>query len=134
MGRFQVIRAARGAAVMGLLALAGCSDLGEGGPQGPAEGTTPTFAASVRPILQGNCVSCHGGALASGGLDLSRHAGLLAGGLSGAAVVAGDADGSLLVARLESEDPFARMPFGGQLGQAQIDTIRQWIDGGALDD
>lgn len=136
MGGGQVKRWTRRLALSGLLlGLAGCGDLGDSSVQGPVEEpAAPTFAANVRPILQANCTSCHGGSLQYGELDLSSHAALLAGGSLGPAVVPGQADSSRLVGRLELENPALRMPLGGRLSENQIDTIREWIDAGALDD
>jgi hypothetical protein len=55
------------------------------------------------------------------------------GGNSGAVVVSGNADGSILIGRLEGTIT-PQMPFGEQpLSPSQIQTIRDWIDQGAQD-
>jgi mono/diheme cytochrome c family protein len=116
----------------GLWALSGCADLGD--EPGVTGGSDPTsFATDVNPILQGNCTVCHGADGSSGGLDVSNWSGLMAGGQSGAVVVPGAADSSLLVERISSSDPSWRMPAGGALTAEQIGRIQDWIDEGALD-
>ncbi|MFA7331254.1 MAG: c-type cytochrome domain-containing protein [Candidatus Delongbacteria bacterium] len=125
----------RGGLLLSLLCLgglAGCADLGDEPGTTPVDGDV-SFSRDVQPILQGNCTLCHGADGSSGGLDLGSLAGLRAGGVSGAVVVAGAADSSLLVARLEESNPALRMPAGGQLPALQIDVIRDWIDQGAVD-
>jgi hypothetical protein len=89
------------------------------------------FAQDIQPILTSDCITCHGG---SGGLDLQSWAGLNAGGASGATVVAGDPDNSLLIKRLEGTIG-PQMPLGGlpPLSAPEIETIKQWIQEGAQD-
>ena len=63
------------------------------------------FEKAVRPVLVERCWSCHGGpvprtkAKTKGGLNLTTRAGLLAGGDSGPAAVAGKPEESLLSGR-----------------------------------
>jgi len=89
-----------------------------------------SFALDILPLFQQDCSLCHGGA---GGLDLDTYEGLLAGGVSGEAVVAGDGADSLLVKRLDGsippQMPLDAPPFTG----VEIDRIRLWIDQGAQD-
>jgi mono/diheme cytochrome c family protein len=112
--------------------LAGCSDLGDG-TGGPGPSPEVSYQDDVRPVLASTCVVCHGSGGGNGGLDLSTHAGLLAGGAGGPAVIPGRPDSSLLVDRLETDNAALRMPPGGSLSAAQIAAIREWIAGGALD-
>jgi hypothetical protein len=103
--------------------LAGGGDPGGGGP-------TVSFALDVLPLFQQDCILCHGGA---GGLDLDSFEGLMAGGVSGPAVLPGDAANSFLVKRLEGT-VLPRMPVDAPpLTPGEIETVRQWIDEGALD-
>jgi hypothetical protein len=89
----------------------------------------------VLPIVLLRCTACHGPRLKQGGLDLRTRAGMLAGGKSGPALVAGDAEASLMIQRIESEacpprelllKYFVRRP-----PQAETAKLRQWIDAGA---
>jgi hypothetical protein len=89
----------------------------------------PVFEADIRPILKANCFHCHGEEeTLEGNLDL-RLARLMAkGGDSGAAIVAGKPEESLLVQRIVAGE----MPPGEKkLTAQQIDVIRRWIAAGA---
>ena len=90
----------------------------------------------------GHCVTCHtpGGAtpigIAVGGLDLSSHTTLLAGGVQAGAdiVIPGQPCASALVGKIGAAPPFgARMPIDGppHLGAAEIQVIADWIAEGA---
>ncbi len=88
----------------------------------------PTFKADVLPILAENCLMCHGQEPRQGGLDLQSAAALLQGGQSGAAIVAGSPDRSLIMEKLVS----GQMPPGeASLSPEDIDRIRRWIERGA---
>lgn len=89
----------------------------------------PVFETHVRPILKANCFHCHGEEdKVEAKLDLRLARFLVKGGESGPAVVAGQADQSLLVARIVSGE----MPPGDKkLTPQQIDVIRRWVAGGA---
>ena len=97
------------------------------------------FAADVRfqddvlPLLDQHCVMCHSGPNAPHGLRLSSASALLHGGSSGAAVVPGHPESSLLIAKVSGEKP-AMPPIGEHLTADQIDLIRRWIAEGAVDD
>jgi MYXO-CTERM domain-containing protein len=92
------------------------------------------FVSVVLPILQGHCVECHGSEKTKGKLRLDSLEGILKGGEHGAAVVAGNADGSLLMQRLllpaTADD---HMPPEGKAGPTpgQIAVLRFWIERGA---
>src|SRR5437867_3740784 len=90
------------------------------------------FVRDVQPILAVSCVRCHGADTSDGDLRLDTREGLLQGGASGAAVVPGDAKGSLLYQRLVVENPKKRMPRKADpLTPLRIETMRRWIDEGA---
>ena len=97
---------------------------------------TVDFAREVRPLLSQNCFSCHGPDEGSrqAGLRLDVPEGPFAdrGGFGGPAIVAGDAAASLLVHRVSAGDARVRMPRGGEaLDEAEVETLRLWIDQGA---
>ncbi|MXY68703.1 MAG: DUF1553 domain-containing protein [Acidobacteriia bacterium] len=99
----------------------------------PARADEASFAKDVLPILERNCVVCHQGAEAQKGLRLGSAAGLIAGGESGPAVIPGDPEGSLLLAKVVGDKP--EMPLAGEpLASAEIELIRDWISAGAIDD
>ena len=126
-----------------LVVLAGCSGPAatvtqaevEASPTAPATSEQSSagevsFAAQVLPIFEDNCTRCHGASRQNGGLRLDSYAMLMAGGTDGVVVVAGEADGSLLVTLVTSgEMPKNDAPLRAE----EIATIRQWIEAGALD-
>jgi len=87
-------------------------------------------SSSPLELLETHCVRCHGGANIKGGLDLTTREGLLRGGESGATVVPGDPDSSLLLQTIQHEhEPF--MPYKeGKLSAASIDQLATWIKSG----
>ncbi|QDT62744.1 Planctomycete cytochrome C [Stieleria bergensis] len=89
----------------------------------------------VTPILLLRCNTCHGPQRTDGGLDLRSRESMLTGGDSGPAMVVGQADSSLMIKRIESQQCppsesllkfFVRRP-----SETEIKTLRQWIDSGA---
>lgn len=98
----------------------------------------PSFSSEVAPIFAKKCAGCHYPAAGKvkGGLDLSSAAATLAGGESGAAVIPGKAQESLLVQTIEHRvEPYMPPPAKGpKLSDAEIAVIRAWIDAGAPDD
>ena len=98
------------------------------GASGAARSGLPTFKADVLPILAENCLMCHGQEPRQGGLDLQSLASLLKGGESGAAIVVGNPDQSLLMEKLVT----GQMPPGGKaLSADDIQRIRSWIERGS---
>ncbi len=101
------------------------------GPRVLAAADAPDFARDVEPILAVACVRCHAAALPQGQLQLDTRDGLLKGGASGPAVVAGQAEASPLYQRLLLDDPVKRMPWMAEpLKPAEIETLRRWIEDG----
>lgn len=94
-------------------------------------GRAPDFARDVRPILAGSCFMCHGPD------DQARQAGLRLDTREGALEVIrpGRADASDLIRHVLSDDPYERMPppevSERGLDEAQVRTLKAWIDAGA---
>ncbi len=88
------------------------------------------FGRDVQPILQQHCVSCHGPELQMNGLRLDRRADALRGGTQ-SDIGPGNADGSRLYHRLIDTKFGQRMPPAGPLKDAEIETLKEWIDQGA---
>ena len=88
-----------------------------------------TFERDIRPILRAHCFDCHGATEEpKGGLDLRQVHRMQKGGESGAAIVPGNSEESLMLARVRSGE----MPPGEtKLTPQEIDTLTQWIAGGA---
>ncbi len=93
------------------------------------------FRQQVRPILVGSCLRCHNPARKNraGGLDQTTMAGLLTGGYSGAAIVPGRPDESLLMTAVRWEDPDLQMPMSeDKLPDESIAALEKWIADGAV--
>ena len=89
------------------------------------------FEGEVQTLLKAHCGTCHSGQDKSAELDLTSYAGVMKGGYHGKAVVAGNADKSLLVMRLEGKGGKDQMPLGFKpLAPEKIAKIRAWINGG----
>ncbi len=95
-----------------------------------------SFSRDVRPILATRCFSCHQGARLSGGYLMTDFQSMLDGGDSGQpAIVAEDPDASYLLELVTPVDGQAEMPPDEpSLTDAEINTIRQWITEGAIND
>ena len=92
------------------------------------------YARQVDPILDANCVSCHGASKASGGLRMDSYDALMKGGKDGPVVVAGQADKSLLLRRVTLPPGHKEfMPAEGKppLSGHEISNLRAWIQQGA---
>lgn len=97
--------------------------------------TDPEYGG-IQSLLQKNCVACHNAKLAEGGLALDSLPSLLAGGDSGAAIVAGDSQQGELLLRLVAEDDSAMPPPDNvvdaqRLTETEIGQIKAWIERGA---
>lgn len=92
------------------------------------------FEQRIRPILAGECYECHGTEKQKGGLRVDYQGGLLEGGDSGPALIAGNAAVSRLLESITHADPEERMPKDRPgLSNAVIADFRKWIDDGAAD-
>ena len=93
------------------------------------------FEAKIRPLLIEHCYACHSleKGKKKGGLHLDTRAGVLAGGDSGAVIVAWKPDQSRLIAAVRYTNPDLKMPPKGKLSQAQIASLEAWVRMGAPD-
>src|SRR5579864_9664077 len=92
-----------------------------------------SFSRDIRPILNQNCVLCHGGVRQKNGVSFIFREEALGVGKSGRpTIVPGTPDDSELIRRVTSSDPDARMPYHSpHLSPQQIKLLRQWIKEGA---
>ncbi len=92
------------------------------------------FGASVpeeaRAILDLKCGSCHGESTGMSGFKVTSRENVLKGGTRGVGVKPGAADESVLFQAVAQTGKL-KMPPGGKLSGAEIDTIRTWIEQGA---
>ena len=110
-----------GQLVFSVVLLQGVSTLGQ-----------PSFERDVKPIFEANCFSCHGGTVMLG-LDLRTVTSILRGSHEGPVV----AQGSPQTSRLYEKVSTRAMPppaFKMRLTDAQIETVRRWIEGGMPSD
>ena len=91
------------------------------------------FESRIRPMLVKHCYECHSAKAKEikGNLRVDSAAGLLDGGDSGPALVAGKPGESLLMEALRYES--FEMPPAGRLPKKIIDDFEQWIKTGAYD-
>ncbi len=95
------------------------------------------FQRQIRPLLSDACFQCHGPdpQVRMAGLRLDLREDVFQARTSGAPVVPGDPDNSLVFRRLTHEDANRRMPPAYSqktLSNDQIDLIRRWISQGAV--
>jgi mono/diheme cytochrome c family protein len=92
------------------------------------------FTKDIVPILQQQCIKCHGPEKQKGKLRLDSRDAALKGGKAGPAFVVNDAAKSEMVRRIilpKTDDDF--MPSEGEpLSKAQVDLVKDWINQGAV--
>ena len=88
------------------------------------------FEQSIRPILAGRCVSCHGTEEQSGGLRLDSREALLKGSNRGAVLDLDLPENSRLLKAIEGDGDL-RMPPEDPLSPIQVDSLVRWIRMGA---
>jgi hypothetical protein len=99
---------------------------------GAAVAAPVDFEKEIKPILQSQCVSCHGTEKQKGGLRLDAGPVAMAGGVTGKSIEPGKGKTSLLVKRLRGEDGEDVMPLKKPaLSAEQIALFERWIDEGA---
>jgi mono/diheme cytochrome c family protein len=89
------------------------------------------FTEKVKPVLEKQCLSCHGGKFKQAGLSILTRETLLRGSDNGPVVIAGQADASLLIKKVRHEHEPA-MPYkAAKLKDDEIDSLTAWINAGA---
>ncbi len=92
------------------------------------------FEKKVRPILAERCYSCHSSTAKTihGGLKVDSAQALYAGGDSGASIIPGKPEESLLIAAiLYDSDADYQMPPKGKLPESEIAELKEWVRRGA---
>ncbi len=94
------------------------------------------FTRDVQPILNKNCIACHGGVKEAGGVSFIFRDQVLGEGESGKRVVVpGKPEASELIARITTDDPDDLMPqpdHGPRLNDADVEMLKKWISEGAV--
>lgn len=91
------------------------------------------FEKSVRPILIQHCYDCHAADEVNGGLRLDSKPGWQDGGDSGAVIVPGKPDQSLLIEAVRYSNRDLQMPPQNALTKDQIAILEKWVAMGAPD-
>jgi hypothetical protein len=89
-----------------------------GPAQDPVTATSLTFSADIQPILNNDCISCHGGSRQEKGYDFRTYSGVLR------AVTAGSA--SSILVRVTQPGGQMYPEFRGSAA-AKAETIRRWV-------
>ena len=93
----------------------------------PAAVTSLTWQSGIADLMKTKCAACHSSANKMGGLDLSSYQTMMAGGISGPAIVPGEPNTSLLITRQASGN------HPGQFGPDELQRVVEWIEAGALE-
>lgn len=91
------------------------------------------FTSQVKPVINKNCITCHGGVRQKGGFSLLFREEALAKLKSGKfAIIPGDPDHSEMIRRISLKDPEDRMPYKhSPLSTEEIDILTKWVKEGA---
>jgi len=91
------------------------------------------YSEDIKPILNKNCITCHGGVKKSGGFSLLFQEEAYANTESGVpAIIPGNAAKSPFIQRLKEDDPELRMPYKkSKLSKEDIELLTKWVDQGA---
>ena len=91
------------------------------------------FNTQVKPILNKNCITCHGGVRRQANFSLLFRTDALQQTKSGKyAIVPGDAGRSEMIRRIKLNDPEERMPYKHtRLTKDEIEILTKWINQGA---
>src|SRR5258708_12332550 len=86
----------------------------------------PLFKTEILPVLEKNCVGCHGPQQKMAKLDLSSFTGMMEGSSSGPVIAPGKPERSLMWKLIENDT----MPQGGKLTTAEKQLIKSYIQYG----
>ena len=89
-----------------------------------------SYSRQILPLLQAQCLGCHGGPSPASGYSMETRDRLLSGGRHGAAVLPGKGAQSNLI-RYMTGDLKPKMPPNGAVDLEKIALIRRWIEDGA---
>jgi hypothetical protein len=91
------------------------------------------FERRIRPLLSDVCGDCHGAKKQKGDLRLDSRVGWTRGGASGAVIVPGKPDDSLLITAVRYWDKSLQMPPKHPLEPAEVNDLIEWVKLGAPD-
>ncbi len=100
----------------------------------PTDEQVEFFEKRVRPVLVERCYECHQAEKKTkGGLALDHREGLLKGGDTGPALVAGEPDKSLLIEAVRYANHDLQMPPKKRLSDGEVKVLEDWVRMGAPD-
>jgi len=97
-----------------------------------------SFSVDVQPVLEQHCLECHQpgaeGYIVSG-LGVENYAALMKGTKFGPMVIPGDSSSSNLIVLIQGgAHSSITMPHGRQkMSEEEVETLKVWVDQGALD-
>lgn len=88
---------------------------------------SPDFKTHIQPLLAAKCIRCHGLKKRDGKLDMRTVQSLLEGGVTGPAIVPGDAKASLLIELIHYHEmpPKKEEP---RVSKDELEMLRRWIN------
>ncbi|MBI1848909.1 MAG: hypothetical protein HYR85_01055 [Planctomycetes bacterium] len=93
-----------------------------------------TYQEHIQPLFRNECVFCHDADKMTAGLDLSTYQAVMAGNGGGPVISPGSPDESRLYrVVMHLEEPFMPKSRKERLPDKDLDLIRRWIQGGALE-
>ncbi len=96
----------------------------------PTADGVPVFEKDVLPIFSTYCFTCHGKSSPEQGVDLRTARSVLRGGFNGEVVKKGSPEDSRLYQKV-SQGKMPPPAFESQVPEADVETIRRWIETGA---
>ena len=106
-----------------------CANADEATLAKPTAEQAEFFETKIRPLFAEECYRCHSDEAKKlkGDLHLDTRAGMLKGGETGAVVVPGNPDASLLIKAVRYKDQDTAMPPKKRLSDAQIADLETWV-------
>ena len=88
---------------------------------------SPDYKTHIEPLLEAKCIRCHGMKKRDGKLDMRTVKSMLEGGVTGPAIVPGDAKASLLIELVHYNEmpPKKEEP---RVTKDELEMLRRWIN------
>ncbi len=92
-----------------------------------------TYDDDIQRLVMQNCGKCHGSERMKASLDLTTYAGVMKGSSGGPVVQSGAPDESVIYLAVTHQREPTMPPGNGKIADATIAKLRQWIEGGLLE-
>src|SRR3954453_1975778 len=103
------------------------------GEEAPKKAVKISYEEHVSAIFKNRCNGCHNADKQKGGLNLETFGTAMQGGGSGKVVEPGDVESSTLYLLVTHQDEPSMPPNAPKIPDAEIEAIKLWIEGGALE-